>query len=233
MRHRIIEAALIAIGLVALGGLIKTGMDNFTNRNRNVTVKGLSEREVEADKVTWPIPTKELGNDLPTLYEKINATTQKVKTFLKQNGIKEEEISVNAPVVIDMSADQYASREHDYRYNITSTITVTSANVKLVRSIIARQGELLKQGVAVVDGGYSNQVSYEYVSFQKMKPAMMEEAIKNAEQTARQFAENSDSKLGKIRSATQGQFSIEDRDPNTPYVKKVRVVTTVTYALRD
>ena len=128
-----------------------------------------------------------------------------------------------------MSADQYASREHDYRYNITSTITVTSANVKLVRSIIARQGELLKQGVAVVDGGYSNQVSYEYVSFQKMKPAM----IKNAEQTARQFAENSDSKLGKIRSATQGQFSIEDRDPNTPYVKKVRVVTTVTYALRD
>lgn len=166
-------------------------------------------------------------------YEKINATTQKVKTFLKQNGIKEEEISVNAPVVIDMSADQYASREHDYRYNITSTITVTSANVKLVRSIIARQGELLKQGVAVVDGGYSNQVSYEYVSFQKMKPAMMQEAIKNAEQTARQFAENSDSKLGKIRSATQGQFSIEDRDPNTPYVKKVRVVTTVTYALRD
>ena len=141
MRHRIIEAALIAIGLIALGGLIKTGMDNFTNRNRNVTVKGLSEREVEADKVTWPIPTKELGNDLPTLYEKINATTQKVKTFLKQNGIKEEEISVNAPVVIDMSADQYASREHDYRYNITSTITVTSANVKLVRSIIARQGD--------------------------------------------------------------------------------------------
>ena len=84
-----------------------------------------------------------------------------------------------------------------------------------------------------MDGGYSNQVSYEYVSFQKMKPAMMQEAIKNAEQTARQFAENSDSKLGKIRSATQGQFSIEDRDPNTPYVKKVRVVTTVTYALRD
>ena len=109
MRHRIIEAALIAIGLIALGGLIKTGMDNFTNRNRNVTVKGLSEREVEADKVTWPIPTKELGNDLPTLYEKINATTQKVKTFLKQNGIKEEEISVNAPVVIDMSTRPWSS----------------------------------------------------------------------------------------------------------------------------
>ena len=233
MRHRIIEAAIITMGLISLGVSIGSGIDNIANRDNNVTVKGLSEREVEADKVTWPIPTKELGNDLPTLYEKLNATTQKVKAFLKQNGIKEEEISVNAPVVIDMNADQYSSREHDYRYNITSTITVTSSNVKLVRSIIARQGELLKQGVAVVDGGYNNQVSYEYVSFQKMKPAMMEEAIKNAEQTAKQFAKNSDSKLGKIRNATQGQFSIVDRDANTPYIKKVRVVTTVTYALRD
>ena len=140
MRHRIIEAALIAIGLITLGGFIKAGMDNFTNKNRNVTVKGLSEREVEADKVTWPIPTKELGNDLPTLYGKINATTQKVKTFLKQNGIKEEEISVNAPVVIDMSADQYASREHDYRYNITSTITVTG--LFCVQGVIATSAPL-------------------------------------------------------------------------------------------
>lgn len=105
--------------------------------------------------------------------------------------------------------------------------------MKLVRSIIARQGELLKQGVAVVDGGYGSGVSYEYVSFQQMKPKMMQEAIKNAEQTAAQFAENSNSKLDKIMTADQGQFSIEDRDSNTPYIKKVRVVTTVTYSLKD
>lgn len=233
MTNRIVEAALIAIGMAVMGSFIKMGIDNFTNKDKNVTVKGLAEREVEADKVTWPILTKELGNDLPQLYQKINATNEKVRQFLRQNGVADEEISVNAPVVIDMNADQYASRQHDYRYNITSTITVTSHNVKRIRDIISRQGELLRQGVAVVDGGYQNQVAYEFVSFQKMKPKMMEEAIKNAEQTAKQFAENSDSKLGKIRNATQGQFSIVDRDANTPYIKKVRVVTTVTYALRD
>ena len=147
--------------------------------------------------------------------------------------MKSDEISVNAPSVIDLNADQYSNNQRTYRYNITSVITVTSRNVKLVRSIIARQGELLKEGVAIVDGGYENQVKYEYVSFKQMKPKMMEEAIANAEKTAAQFAKNSKSKLHKIVSADQGQFSIEDRDQSTPYVKKVRVVTTIVYSLKD
>lgn len=231
--NRIKEAAIIAIGIIILGVCIEKGMDSLANRGRKVTVKGLAEKEVAADKVTWPIQTKELGNDLPELYARINATTNKVRNFLKQNGVKDNEISVNAPVVIDLNADQYSTNVRNFRYNITSTVTVTSRNVNLVRGIIARQGELLKQGVAVVDGGYGNGVTYEYVSFQKMKPKMMQEAIKNAELTAKQFAENSDSKIDKIQTADQGQFSIDDRDSNTPYIKKLRVVTTVTYSLKN
>ena len=227
------QAAVIAASIAFLGMCIKAGIDDFADKDRNVTVKGLAEKEVEADKVTWPRPTKELGNDLPELYSRINATTQKVKIFLKQHGLKDEEISVNAPVVIDLNADQYNNNLRAFRYNITSTITVTSRNVKLVRNIMARQGELLKQGVAVVDGGYENRTTYEFVSFQQMKPQMMQEAIKNAETTAEQFAKNSKSSLDKIMHADQGQFSIDDRDQNTPYIKKVRVVTTVTYSLKD
>ena len=196
-------------------------------------VKGLAEKEVDADKVTWPIVSKELGNDLPELYKRLGNTQSKIKHFLTANGVKPEEISVNAPSVIDLNADQYSNNQRTYRYNITSVITVTSRNVKLVRSIIARQGELLKEGVAIVDGGYENQVKYEYVSFKEMKPKMMEEAIANAEKTAAQFAENSKSQLNKIVSADQGQFSIEDRDQSTPYIKKVRVVTTIVYSLKD
>ena len=153
--------------------------------------------------------------------------------FLIGNGVKADEINVNAPVVIDLNADQYSNNQKTYRYNITSIITVTSRNVKLVRSIISRQGELLKEGVAIVDGGYENPVKYEYVSFTSMKPKMMEEAIANAQKTAEQFAKNSRSKLNKIVDADQGQFSIDDRDSNTPYIKKVRVVTTITYSLKD
>ena len=230
---KLLQAAILAVSIAFLGLCIKWGIDDFANKDRNVTVKGLAEKEVEADKVTWPIPTKELGNDLPELYQRINTTTAKVKAFLKQHGIKDDEINVNAPVVIDLNADQYSNNNRGFRYNITSTITVTSQNVKLVRSIMAKQGVLLKQGVAVLDGGYENRITYEYVGFKKMKPQMMQEAIKNAEATAQEFATNSNSKLNKITKADQGQFSIDDRDANTPYIKKVRVVTTITYSLKD
>ncbi len=231
--NRIVSAALLAVSIVILGFCVKWGIDDFANKDRKVSVKGLSEREVDADKVTWPILSKELGNNLPELYNRIAVTQGKIKKFLMSNGVKENEINVNAPVVIDLNADQYNTNQRAYRYNITSIVTVTSRNVKLVRSIIARQGELLKEGIAIVDGGYENPVKYEFVSFNSMKPKMMEEAIANARKTAEQFAKNSESKLNKIVSADQGQFSIDNRDSNTPYVKKVRVVTTITYSLKD
>ena len=233
-RNRLIDSAVfavgIAVGLLVLGLCLKAGIDNFTNKDRQVTVKGLAEEEMPADMVTWPIQTKEMGNDLPQLYKKINETADTIKAFLMENGIKENEISVNAPYVIDLDADQYSENKRDYRYNITNTITVSSSNVKLVGELINRQGELLQQGIAIVDGG---NVSYDLVSFPDIKPRLMSEAIKNAEKTAKQFAENSKSKINKIITADQGQFSIDDRDENTPYIKKVRVVTTITYSLKD
>ena len=220
MKTRIISAAILALGIMALGLFIKGGIDNYANKDRKVSVKGLAEREVAADKV-------------PELYNRIAMKQQKIKKFLIGHGIRSEEITVNAPKVIDLSAEQYSSNDRPYRYNVTLVITVTSRNVNLVRGIIARQGELLKQGIAIVAGDYDTNISYEYVSFKAMKPGMMQEAIANAETTAQQFAKNSHSKLDKIVSADQGQFSIEDRDSNTPYIKKVRVVTTVTYSLKD
>lgn len=232
-KEKIISAAIIAIGIVVLGMFLKAGIDNFTEKDRKVTVKGLAETEVKADKITWPIVSKELGNDLPELYNRIASKQQTIKRFLMANGITADETTINAPQVVDLSADQYSSNTKPYRYNITLTITVTSKHVDRVREIISRQGELLKQGVAIVAGDYSNQITYELQSFRKMKPKMMSEAIENAQQTAQQFAKNSQSKLNKIVSADQGQFSIDNRDENTPWIKRVRVVTTVTYSLKD
>ena len=135
------QAAILAIGIIALGYCIKSGLEGLAGKDRKVVVKGLSEKEVEADKVTWPILSKEIGNDLPNLYQTINHTTSTIRQFLLANGVKESEISVNAPVVIDLNAERYGDNRQPYRYNITSIITVTSNNVRLIRSLIARQGE--------------------------------------------------------------------------------------------
>lgn len=229
----LISSVIVALGIAILGYFINDGLSMIASRGRMVTVKGLSEMVIPADKVTWPIVSKEVGDNLPQLYERINAKTQTIKDFLKQGGLKDDEIHINAPEVIDLNAERYSGNDKNYRYNITSIITVTSKNVNLVRSIIARQGELLKKGVAIINGGYENPITYEYTAFKDEKSKMMAEAIENAEKTARQFAENSRSELNKIENASQGQFSIENKDETTPYIKKVRVVTTITYSLKD
>lgn len=157
----------------------------------------------------------------------------KSRRFLIKGGVKEEEISFNAPQVVDLTAREYDSGNRAYRYIVTSVLTVTSKNVDQVRKLISKQGDLLREGVAITGDSYENQIRYEFEAFKEMKPKMMQEAIENAQATAEQFAKNSHSKLNKIVNADQGQFSIENRDEYTPWIKKVRVVTTVTYSLKN
>ena len=227
------EAIIVAVSIIVLAFCIKGGIESFVDKGRIVSVKGLSEVEVPANKVVWPIVFKEVGDNLPLLYNSINSTSKKILAYLKNNGISEDEISVNAPEVIDMQAERYSSNDKPYRYNIKSVITVTSNQVENVRKLIASQGELLKEGVAIVGGDYENRITYEYTLLNDLKPEMIAEATRNARKAAEQFAKDSDSKLGKIVWASQGQFSITDRDNNTPYIKKVRVVTSVNYSLKN
>ena len=227
--NRLLAAALIAVGIICLGWFLKAGIDDFANKDRKVTVKGLAEREVPADKVTWSIGTKVTGNDLPMLYEGINLQTDKIKRFLKQNGLDEKEVTVNPPSISDLEAREWGDNNKNFRYIVSTTITVATGKVEEVKKAIFQQAELLKQGVAIEN----SDAQYEYASFQQMKPEMMAEAIKNAQKTAEQFAEASNCDLGPIQTAGQGQFEIEDRDQNTPYIKKLRVVTTITYSLKE
>lgn len=223
----------IAIGLLLLGVQIKKGLGSVSANQRTVTVRGLCERQVAANKVTWPIVSKEVGNDLPTIYSRIETTNAAILKFLNSNGIKDAEISVNAPQVVDLQADRYNSNPLPYRYNVTNVVVVTSTQVDLVRKLIQRQTELLKQGIAVVAGDYNYQTTYEYTDLNTVKPEMIAEATKNAREAAEKFADDSESELGKIKTASQGQFSIEDRDQYTPYLKNIRVVSTIVYYLQD
>ncbi len=228
----ILEAAVIALAVIVLGFTLKAGADNFTNRDRRVTVKGLSEIEVPADQVTWSITTVETGNDLKQVYANSFAKVSKIREFLTVNGIKAEDIITGTPTVTDNEADRWSADRIPFRYKIKTVLSVNSNDVEKVRELISRQGELLEQGIAIIGNDYTEPVSYSFVSFQDMKPKMMEEAIANAKITAEQFAKNSGSRLGKIVSADQGVFTINSKDENTPQIKKLRVVTTVTYQLK-
>lgn len=227
-----IPSIVIAAGIAIAGMSVRSGIINFKAMDRSVVVKGLAEREVKADKVTWPLVYKELGNDPSEMYNILEQKNSKVVAFLKAGGIKAEEISVNPPVISDRQADNYGNEIMNYRFKATSVITVTSSDVDKVRQLMRRQTELMRQGIAIVSEDYGgNAVTYEFTGLNNIKPQMVEEATKKARETARKFAEDSESNVGCIKSAQQGQFSIEDRDATSQYIKRVRVVTTIEYSL--
>ena len=232
-RQIVLAGLLVALGLVALGITLGRSFVEIKDRDRIVTVKGLAEREVAADRVIWPLVFKEIGNDMTTIYNSVNRKTDIVCAFLKENGITDGEISVAAPQILDLRAERYSNNDTPYRYNVTAVVTVTSSQVDKVRELIKRQADLLKLGVAIVDGDYRYNTQYEFTGLNDIKPEMIEEATRAARSAADKFAKDSDSRLGKIRRANQGQFVISNRDENTPYIKQVRVVTTIVYYLKD
>lgn len=230
MKH-IVASFIVALGLTALGLFVYCGFRAFADKDRQIVVRGLAEMEVEANKVTWPIVIKTVGNDLPTLYDNATRTARTVREYLHNNSITDQEISNSAPTLWDKDAQTYRT-DAPYRYNLTQVITVTSSQIGVVNKLIEQQADLIKLGVAI-SSDYQYQTTYEYTQLNDVKPRMIAEATDNARMAAQKFADDSGSSLGNIKYATQGQFSISDRDAYTPWIKNVRVVTTVAYDIKD
>ena len=226
---KLVTGLAIMTGLIVMGMFIMKGLRSIADRDQYVTVKGLAEREVLADKVVWPLPFKCVSNDMQELYNEIEKNNSIVEEFLKEGGITEDEIIISAPAVTDRLAQSYVPDNIKFRYQAEAVITVTSSQVEKVIDLMKKQVNLMKQGV-IISNEYNYNISFEYTSLNDIKPEMVEEATRNARAVAQKFAEDSGSNLGKIRQATQGQFSISS-DETTPQIKNIRVVTTVKYAL--
>ena len=232
-RGKFFSGLFIMIGLIFLGAMLPKAVKDFRSFDRIVTVKGLCEKEVPADKVIWPLVFKVVGNDISTVYAEISQKTATIKKFLMDGGIQDAEITVSVPVISDKYAQEYGNNDRTFRYLSTNVVTVCTGNVDTVMDLMNRQTELLKKGIVVgSENAWSNPVEFKFEGLIGIKPAMIEEATKNAREVGEKFAKDSGSRLGKIKTANQGTFTIENRDSNTPNIKKVRVVTSVTYYLK-
>jgi len=224
----------ILLGLLGLGYQLGHAILDARALERSVTVKGLSEREFDADVVIWPIQFTAAGNDLTALYGNLDTSTARIRAFLTGNGFGDDEVTVSAPVITDKLAQQYGNNAQvEFRYTASQTVTVYSNRIGVARSLMTRLSELGKQGIVLSGGDYQSQPEYLFTRLNEVKPEMIEEATRQAREVAQKFAADSQSTLGRIRHASQGQFSIADRDRNNPHIKKVRVVSTVEYYLSD
>ena len=223
----------VMIGLVVLGMMFPRAVEKYRSYDRTVNVKGLCEKEVKADKVIWPVVYKVMANDIQSIYDQTDGSNAIIVEYLKAGGIDASEITVSVPQISDKFANEYGNNDRAYRYIATNVITVYTDKVDDVLNLMSKQSDLLKKGIVTDGNSWENPVEFKYEGLNEIKPAMIEEATMNAREAAEKFAKDSDSRLGKIKTANQGTFTIENRDSNTPYIKKVRVVTSVTYYLKN
>lgn len=230
----ICAAVIIAMGVASLGAMIKGGILGFKDSERVVSVKGLAEQVVMADNVIWPISYSIMGNDLTVMYNDMEAKNADIISFMTKYNLKRDDISVALPDVEDLKANSWGNEKITERYKLTSTITLTTTDISSARAAMTKMPELMKKGIAISSSRYgSSAIRFDYNSLNSIKPEMIEQATQNARDAAEKFAKDSQSKLGKIKTANQGQFTITTPDANSPHKKLIRVVTTINYYLND
>ena len=204
------------------------GMSQNAMKDRAVSVKGLSTREVTADHAVWPLSYAWSGNDLSALYTQLEQVTDRIRRHLLSLGFVNEDIQQGSISVENNWNNYYGDHRPEYKYTLSTSLVISTDNVDLVVKSQGKESDLLKEGIIVTSNSWN--LDYQYNGLPELKPSMIEEATRNARSVAQKFAEDAQCRLGSIRRASQGQFSIES-DEYQPWVKHVRVVTTVDYFL--
>lgn len=223
------SATILAIGVIAGGYLMGNGLVRAGKAERSVTVRGLAERDVTADLATWTLTYSEQGMDLQQVQASIDRDTDTIQQYFKGLGFSADALQPAGAGVNQMINNGVQT------YTINQRLQLRTTDIAKAQKAVAQQFDLVRKGVVLQEG---SGMTYSFTGLNKIKPEMVALATRDARASAEQFAKDSDTAVGGIKSATQGYFSIDARDgdqagygvADTPF-KKVRVVTTVNFYL--
>jgi len=217
-----VSGAIVLFSILVSVAFFLSAQD-FSKQGSYVEVKGLSEKIVKADTAIWAMSFEVKSNNIDTLYADIEKNITTIKSFLVEKGFEATEINV-APV--NIYQDTY--KDAAFRYNSTNQVSVYTKKVDLAKATSNETLMLVKKGVVL----NQNNISFEFSDINSIKPEMLADAIKNARDTASQFANNSGSTVGSVTRGNQGVFDITDKDPGSPEYKKIRLVSTLRFLLK-
>lgn len=235
----IIGKIILAIGLTLAGFFPGYYYYMAKFNNNTVTVKGLSEMDVKADLAVWDLKYVVASDNLQTAQQQIQEQGALIIKFLKEYGLSENEIIFGRTETNDLLTNPYrgSSDVSSSRFIVSQNISVTSPYVDLIEKALSGTSDLVAQGIVFDSQGFGSPVSYVFTGINDIKPKMLEQSIQNAKEAALEFAKSSGSKLGKIKDANQGMFSIlpqvqtVNAQESGQINKKVRVVSTVQFWL--
>jgi hypothetical protein len=231
--------AIFAVGLTTSGYALGDGLRRSKMaEHRTVTVRGVSERNVTADLATWTISFSNQASDFASVQESVDDQARAVRAFFLRAGFRPDEVTdSDVSLTRDQPKDKDGKPVGPQRLTVSRSLQLRTGDVMRAREAYARQADLLRSGVEVS----GTNISYTFTRLNALKPGMIAEANRNARLSAEQFARDSRTTVGGIKTASQGYFSVGPRDGedcddcgssggNSPF-QKVRVVTTIDYDL--
>ena len=235
LKQHISSTLILSLSIILAGFFIGQTYVAGKKLDRTVTVKGLAEREVEANIATWPLELTVSGNDLGQLQKTLEKQTQTLQQFFQELGFDSEEIQVGAPAIQDGRAVLYGGQNtyNQNRYISKVEFNLRTSKLEQLTEAMAKMPSIIGQGLVIGSKNTWQPVQYHYTKLNDIKPEMIEEATKNAREAAEKFARDSGSTIGKIKTANQGVFTINDLDQNSGVRKKVRIVSTIQFYIED
>lgn len=234
------------LGLILLGFFIFKGLKTFSDKDRVVTVKGLAEMNMTANSATITLNFSFSGDDLQGIIKQTEKKKNAIIAYLKNIGYNENDITIDKTDVNDRQKyyeiqwknSQQVQVKID-RYTITQSITIQSKEVKNTEDKTAQ----IKLDLVSKDLTSNISTDYSFPELNSIKPQLIAASTKNARIAGEQFANDSQAKLGKIKTASQGQITIagnyyydeetgeSGEKPKEPYIQKARVVSTIVFFL--
>lgn len=239
-KSNFMAASILAFGIALSGYFAGNALVKSRLGFRTITVKGLAERAVKADLGFWPIRFVASGATLEEARTKLKNHEAAVKTYITAQGFAATEFQVQNVQVQDKLVESYGSQINEgARYVLTEDILVRSNDVDKISKAARGISELLAQGLIFSSDSYNSGPTFMYTKLNDLKPQLLTDATKRAKEAAQKFATESGSKVGKIQNANQGiievnpAIEIPNESGDKQIDKNVRVVTTITYFIKD
>src|SRR5690554_7435705 len=192
---KVIAALILGLSAIMSASLIIDGLTDLSTGDRYVRVKGVAEREVNADLALWPIRFVATGVSLSEAQDKARSSRNAIMAFLKLQAIGDSAVELQRLDVTDTRANPYQDNNNEQKFIISQTLMVRSEDIEKIRQAAQGVSELVDSGVVLSSDYGPSGPTYLFNGLNDIKPDMIAEATASAREAASQFAE--DAKIGR------------------------------------
>jgi|688.fasta_scaffold130386_3 hypothetical protein len=234
-----LNSIIIGITVIIAGYALSSTLAKRVKADDSITVTGLGSTNFKADLAIWSAGISALQLDLKEAYAVLAAKKEKVKSYLINKGIKEQQITSSSITidkgfknVFDGNGNQIGSEF--IGYDLKQTIRIESHDVTRIENISREISELIHSGIEIT----TFEPEYYYTKLADLKLEMISKATEDAYKRAKKVAEHAGSSLGNLKSASTGVFQIIGQNTNEEYefggsfnTASIRKTATVTVRL--